>query len=139
MNPLHRLLNLSETEQSRLGVEATPAEIAQQPEMWRDTARRFADAAPAINDLLAQIGLPGGSAEIVFSGAGTSDFVGKCVGEFSIACMAGIAALFHNLCRGFCRRPVEIFVVKTVLGIAADHTVSQSGVSAGIGCSAVDP
>ena len=79
MNPLQRLLNLSEDDKSRLGVEATPAEIAQQPEMWRDTARRFADAAPAIRTLLSGIGLPGGAAEIVFSGAGTSDFVGKCV------------------------------------------------------------
>jgi len=79
MNPLQRLLNLSEDDKSRLGVEATPAEIAQQPEMWRDTARRFADAAPAIRKLLSGIGLPGGSAEIIFAGAGTSDFVGKCV------------------------------------------------------------
>jgi len=79
MNPLQQLLNLSGDEKARLGVEATPAEIAQQPEVWRDTARRFAAAAPDIKELLAQIGLPGGTAEIVFSGAGTSDFVGKCV------------------------------------------------------------
>ena len=79
MNPLQRLLNLSEADKSRLGAEATPAEIAQQPDMWRDTARRFAAAAPAIKKLLAQVGLPGSSAEIIFSGAGTSDFVGKCL------------------------------------------------------------
>ena len=79
MNPLQKLLDLSADEKARLGVEATPAEIAQQPEMWRDTARRFADAAPAIRRLLSDIGLPGGRSEIIFSGAGTSDFVGKCV------------------------------------------------------------
>jgi tagatose-6-phosphate ketose/aldose isomerase len=79
MNPLQRLLSLSDKEKARLGIQATPAEIAQQPEMWRDTARRFADAAPKVRGLLAQIGLPGGPAEVVFSGAGTSDFVGKCV------------------------------------------------------------
>ena len=79
MNPLQRLLALDAAEKAALGIEATPAEIAQQPEMWRDTARRFADAAPAIRDLLAQVGLPGGSPEIVFAGAGTSDFVGRCL------------------------------------------------------------
>jgi tagatose-6-phosphate ketose/aldose isomerase len=79
MNPLQRLLALDAAEKTALGIEATPAEIAQQPEMWRDTARRFADAAPAIRDLLAQVGLPGGSPEIVFAGAGTSDFVGRCI------------------------------------------------------------
>ena len=73
MDPLQSLLSLSEQDKARLGVEATPAEIAQQPEMWRDTARRFAEAAPAIGRLLAQSG------EIVFAGAGTSDFIGRCV------------------------------------------------------------
>lgn len=79
MNPLQRLLALDAAQKTALGIEATPAEIAQQPEMWCDTARRFADAAPAIRDLLAQVGLPRGSPEIVFAGAGTSDFVGRCL------------------------------------------------------------
>ena len=87
MNALQRLLSLSDDEKTRLGVEATPAEIAQQPEMWRDTARRFAEASAAVRNLLAQVGLPGpptgrragSGAEIVFGGAGTSDFVGRCV------------------------------------------------------------
>lgn len=79
MDPLQRLLALSDDEKTRLGIEATPSEIAQQPEMWRDTAQRVATAAPQLRDLLAEVGLPGGSAEVIFSGAGTSDFVGKCV------------------------------------------------------------
>jgi tagatose-6-phosphate ketose/aldose isomerase len=79
MNPLQRVLALEAGEKARLGIEATPAEIAQQPEMWRDTARRFAESAPAMRALLAQVGLPGAGAEVVFSGAGTSDFVGRCV------------------------------------------------------------
>lgn len=79
MNPLQHLLSLSDKEKARLGIEATPAEIAQQPEMWRDTAQRFAEAAPAIQRLLSRIALPGSGAEVIFSGAGTSDFVGKCV------------------------------------------------------------
>jgi len=92
MNPLQRLLALPAEEKARLGTEATPAEIAQQPEMWRDTAGRLAAAAPAIRGLLKQIGLPapagkpGSSAEIIFGGAGTSDFVGRCaVGPVSAA------------------------------------------------------
>jgi tagatose-6-phosphate ketose/aldose isomerase len=79
MNPLQRLLSLDSAEKAALGVEATPSEIAQQPEMWRDTAGRFAEAADNISELLSRVGLPGGSSEIVFSGAGTSDFVGRCV------------------------------------------------------------
>jgi tagatose-6-phosphate ketose/aldose isomerase len=78
MNPLLDLIALGAPEKARLGVEATPAEIAQQPEMWRDTARRFAAAAPQIRALLSHLGLPGSDAEVVFSGAGTSDFVGRC-------------------------------------------------------------
>ncbi len=81
MNPLSRLLALDPEEKARMGVEATPSEIAQQPEMWRDTAGRFAKAAPALRALFAQVGLPGGSAEVVFAGAGTSDFVGRCLEE----------------------------------------------------------
>ncbi len=86
MDPLRHLLALSGEEKARLGVEATPAEIAQQPEMWRDTAQRFSEAAPPIRRLLSDIGLPGGPGEIVLAGAGTSDFVGKCVqGPVSVA------------------------------------------------------
>jgi tagatose-6-phosphate ketose/aldose isomerase len=79
MNPLQQLLALDAAEKARLGIEATPAEIAQQPEMWRDTAYRFVSAAPAIRGLIKQIGLPTAPAEIIFAGAGTSDFVGRCV------------------------------------------------------------
>jgi len=86
MNPLLDLIALGASEKARLGVEATPGEIAQQPEMWRDTARRFAAAAPEIRALLSQIGLPGSDVEVIFSGAGTSDFVGRCaVGPVSAA------------------------------------------------------
>jgi len=78
MNPLQKLIALGASEQARLGIEATSGEIVQQPEMWRDTARRFAAAAPRIRELLGQIALPSAGAEIIFSGAGTSDFVGRC-------------------------------------------------------------
>jgi tagatose-6-phosphate ketose/aldose isomerase len=79
MNALEELLSRSAAEKRRLGIEATPTEIAQQPEMWRDTARRVAAAAPQLQALCAQVGLPGSAAEIIFAGAGTSDFVGRCV------------------------------------------------------------
>jgi len=92
MNPLQHLLSLPDGQKRALGVAATPAEIAQQPEMWRDTARRFTEAAPAIRELLARIGLPGGPSEIIFSGAGTSDFVGRCL-QGSIAAALGTRAI----------------------------------------------
>lgn len=72
-DPLQRLLRLSPEEKARLGVEATPGEIAQQPAMWRDTAQRLAGVAGPIRELLA------GGEEVILSGAGTSDFVGRCV------------------------------------------------------------
>lgn len=78
MTALTRLLALPEAEKARLGAQATPAEIAQQPEMWRDTAARIAQAAPTLSALLAEVDLPGSAAEVVFAGAGTSDFVGRC-------------------------------------------------------------
>jgi len=73
MNALQELLSLGGAEAERLGAAATPGEIAQQPETWRDTASRFAAAAPAVEAILA------GAEEIVFAGAGTSDFVGRCL------------------------------------------------------------
>jgi tagatose-6-phosphate ketose/aldose isomerase len=93
-DPLRDLIALDASEKARLGAEATPSEIAQQPEMWRDTAHRFAAAAPQIRALLCDVGLPGSGAEVIFSGAGTSDFVGRCaagpvsaaLGTRAIAC-----------------------------------------------------
>jgi tagatose-6-phosphate ketose/aldose isomerase len=79
MNALGQLMARDAAEKKLLGIEATPGEIAQQPEMWRDTAGRLSEAAGAIGSLLAEVGLPGGPAEVIFSGAGTSDFVGRCV------------------------------------------------------------
>jgi len=79
MDALHRLLSLSTQEKTHLGVAATPSEIAHQPEMWRDTAGRVAEAAPGLRALLGQVGLPDRAAEVVFAGAGTSDFVGRCL------------------------------------------------------------
>ena len=72
MTALQHLLSLPAAEQARLGVEATPAEIAQQPLLWRDTAARVAAAAPELRALL-------GRDELIFAGAGTSDFVGRCL------------------------------------------------------------
>lgn len=79
MNTLQQLLAASPTEKDARGITATPAEIAQQPELWRDTARRFVEVAPDISELFQHIGLPHTSAEVVFAGAGTSDFVGRCL------------------------------------------------------------
>ncbi len=79
MSALQDLLSLHAEDRVRLGVEATPAEIAQQPELWCDTARRFAEAAQPVRTLLARVGLPTNAGEVVFAGAGTSDFVGRCL------------------------------------------------------------
>ncbi len=92
-NPLDELLKLSDQELLERGI-ITAREIAQQPEMWRDTARRFVNFAPGLmnQDNTATYGLldvhhydwgvPQAAKlphEIIFTGAGTSHFVGLCV------------------------------------------------------------
>ncbi len=55
------------------GYGHTLAEIFQQPEMWRDAARRMGDASEDWQELVAQ------AAAIVLTGSGSSYYVGKCV------------------------------------------------------------
>ena len=59
----------------------TPGEIVQQPQMWRDTARRMVSARGLIAGLLEDAGIAGpkGAGEVILTGAGTSFYVGKCV------------------------------------------------------------
>ena len=77
MNPLNRLLALSQAEKKELGLLYTPAEIAQQPATWRGTHRVFEERRPELTDFLRQ-----GYTEkwtIYLIGAGTSDYIGHAV------------------------------------------------------------
>lgn len=60
------------------GLVYTPAEIAQQPYLWRITAASMKDNASRLKAFLEKTGLYNktGCPQIIFTGAGTSDFVG---------------------------------------------------------------
>lgn len=67
------LIACAEELQRTEGYGHTLAEIFQQPEMWRDAARRMVAARESWQELVA------GAAAIVMTGSGSSHYVGKCV------------------------------------------------------------
>ena len=63
-------------ELTELGAQITTAEIAQQPELWRDTLNIYRENKEAIEAFLAEARAMGeGRLSVVFTGAGTSDCV----------------------------------------------------------------
>lgn len=70
MNPFQHILALPQAEREAQGLVHTPAEIAQQPEAWRLTARVVAQHAGDISVFKAQ------APRVICSGAGTSHFIG---------------------------------------------------------------
>ena len=66
-----------------LGADITTAEIKQQPELWEDTYQIYQDNKAAIEELLASARAMGdGRLTVVFTGAGTSDYVGDTVAPY---------------------------------------------------------
>ena len=64
-------------ELTELGAQITTAEIAQQPELWRDTLNIYRENKEAIEAFLTEARAMGeGRLSVVFTGAGTSDYVG---------------------------------------------------------------
>ena len=67
----------STEELTKLGAQITTAEIKQQPDLWRDTLNIYRDNLDAIEAFLADARAMGeGRLSVVFTGAGTSDYVG---------------------------------------------------------------
>src|SRR6185437_12582739 len=77
VNPLNRLLALSEIEKKESGLLHTPAEIAQQPATWRVTHRLFEEFQSTLQGFLR----PAYSEKwtVYLIGAGTSDYIGHAV------------------------------------------------------------
>jgi tagatose-6-phosphate ketose/aldose isomerase len=77
VNPLTRLLALSQTEKQELGLLHTPAEIAQQPATWSGTHRRFKESRSTLEGFLR----PAYSEKwtVYLIGAGTSDYIGHAI------------------------------------------------------------
>lgn len=65
-------------ELAALGADITTAEIKQQPELWRDTFEIYRSNKEAIETLLAEARAmaDGQRVSVIFTGAGTSDYVG---------------------------------------------------------------
>ena len=64
-------------ELTKMGAQITTAEIAQQPELWRDAFNIYKDNLEGVEKLLAEARAMGdGRLSVVFTGAGTSDYVG---------------------------------------------------------------
>ncbi len=76
---LSKLLALPAAEKARLGADSTPREIHQQPFIWRDTVGRFAQKREEILNFVKGSKALTAGGRIVMTGAGTSDYVGKCV------------------------------------------------------------
>lgn len=67
----------SQEELTAMGADITTAEIAQQPELWRDAFNIYKTNLEKINAFLADARAMGeGRLSVVFTGAGTSDYVG---------------------------------------------------------------
>ena len=82
MNPLEELLHAPIEEQERRGYTCTAREIAQQPATWRRTWRQLRAQLPALQSFLAGAGIQGQPAqrpEVFLVGAGTSDYIGRCL------------------------------------------------------------
>ncbi len=80
MNSFFKLLEASEKTKAAKGIVHTPAEIAQQPGVWLKTADGLIGARQEIYSFLKSGGIYGNrKSTLVFTGAGTSEFVGTSV------------------------------------------------------------
>ena len=76
---IESLIQAPEQEKKERGTEFTPAEIFQQPFIWRDSFRRVKEAKSKLTQFLTGAGILGDKrpGRIYMTGAGTSDFVGR--------------------------------------------------------------
>jgi tagatose-6-phosphate ketose/aldose isomerase len=77
VNPLSRLLTLSQPEKKERGLLYTPSEIAQQPATWRTTHRLFEESRRELISFLKQAHTERWTIYLV--GAGTSDYIGHSI------------------------------------------------------------
>ena len=80
MNAFQRLLELPQREKEAKGVAHTPAEIAQQPDMWARMVRILRSDGAAIRDFMSRSVLTGSKkSTLLLTGAGTSEFIGTSI------------------------------------------------------------
>ena len=77
------MFEMDEATLTSMGAQITTAEIAQQPDLWRDTLEIYKTNLDAIEAFLAEARAMGeGRLSVVFTGAGTSDYVGDTVAPY---------------------------------------------------------
>lgn len=110
----HALARLLRDPQPERGLAHTPREIAQQPLLWRRTARDVRARAEALSEFLREVGFEERSSadapRVVFTGAGSSDYVGRSVADLlgaeadwrvaPIPSTRLVAAPAHHLAKG---------------------------------------
>lgn len=82
VDPLSKMLMLSEAEREAKGLVHTPREISRQPETWWGTYERLSRVAPELKSFLQRAGVFGelqARPTVFLVGAGTSDYVGRTV------------------------------------------------------------
>ncbi len=71
------MFEFDEAKLTEMGAQITTAEIAQQPELWRDAFNIYKENLEGVEKFLAEARAMGeGRLSVVFTGAGTSDYVG---------------------------------------------------------------
>ena len=80
---VHQLALMINNPNAELGTEFTPAEIAQQPMLWRKTVRSIKEKAKDLKAFLHKSGLfnENDRSHIILTGAGTSDYVGLSLAD----------------------------------------------------------
>ena len=77
------MFEMDEATLTSMGAQITTAEIAQQPDLWRDTLEIYKTNLDAIEAFFAEARAMGeGRLSVVFTGAGTSDYVGDTVAPY---------------------------------------------------------
>ena len=69
----------TDDELTKLGAKITTREIEQQPQLWQETLKIYQDKKSEISDFLDKINDKFGKVKVIFTGAGTSAYVGNTV------------------------------------------------------------
>lgn len=76
------MFNLSEQKLKEIGAEVTTKEIAQQPELWKIVLNNYFEKEKEIKEFLEKIKNNHDKIKVIFSGAGTSAFVGETASPY---------------------------------------------------------
>ncbi|BDR60047.1 SIS domain-containing protein [Lactobacillus xylocopicola] len=73
------MFSKTDAELTKMGAKITTREIAQQPQLWRETWSIYQEKKTKIDEFLTGINQKWGKVRVIFTGAGTSAYVGNMV------------------------------------------------------------